>query len=199
MADGLAGKLALALKACSISRARLAAEMAVDKSVVSRWVSGANAPSEHNLSTLTRLVSERVPGFSMLDWELPADRFARAFERLVSRARAAATRIGELGVSARELAEWLPPGLIEEMRATIATRGHAYEGLWRSTRLANDLPAASCTTRSSSAARQAAGCSSGSALSTCGSRAGPFRSRPSCSPSLSTPLRAWCCSPSSTR
>ena len=135
MADGLAGKLAVALKVCSLSRGRLAAELAVDKSVVSRWLSGANAPSEHNLSVLTRLIAEHAPGFTMLDWDLPDGCFA---DRL--RGPRAAPSASDRAAALSELAGWLPDSLLDEVRATVASRGHAYEGLWRSTRLANDLP-----------------------------------------------------------
>lgn len=70
MIDGhFPAKLELALKACSMSRGRLAAELGVDKSVVSRWLNGANAPSGHNLSSLTAVVAARFEGFTMLDWE----------------------------------------------------------------------------------------------------------------------------------
>ena len=40
-----AHKLGLVLKACNLSRGRLAQTVGVDKSVVSRWVSGGQAPT----------------------------------------------------------------------------------------------------------------------------------------------------------
>ena len=67
--SGFSDKLDLVLKALSISRGRLAADLGVDKSLVSRWLSGAVRPSGHNLSRLSELIGERRPGFSMLDWE----------------------------------------------------------------------------------------------------------------------------------
>ena len=54
-------KLDLILKALSMSRGRLAAELGVDKSLVGRWVSGVVHPSALNLENLTRLISGRCP------------------------------------------------------------------------------------------------------------------------------------------
>lgn len=60
-------KLDLVLKALSLSRGRLAAQLGVDKSLAGRWASGAVTPSAHNLENLTRLVASHRPGFSLLD------------------------------------------------------------------------------------------------------------------------------------
>ena len=62
-------KLELVLKALSLSRGRLAADLAVSKSLVSRWVSGGNAPAAHNLEALTSLIARRREGFTLLDWD----------------------------------------------------------------------------------------------------------------------------------
>ena len=70
MLDGdFPARLLLALKALSLSRGRLAVELAVDKSVVSRWLSGHQAPTGENLANLTAVVAARRPGFTLLDWE----------------------------------------------------------------------------------------------------------------------------------
>ena len=69
MPADFSAKLSLILKAFSISRARLAADLGLDKSVVGRWVTGAVAPAAHNLSLLTAYVTQRVPGFTNLDWD----------------------------------------------------------------------------------------------------------------------------------
>src|SRR5215472_7657504 len=71
-------KLELALKRLSMSRARLAADLGVDKSVVGRWVTGAVRPSGHNLSRLSALIAGRIPGFSALDWDRDLAGFAEA-------------------------------------------------------------------------------------------------------------------------
>lgn len=62
-------RLQLVMKAVALSRGQLAADLGVDKSVVSRWVSGATVPTDHNLARLTAVVARQVPGFTMLDWE----------------------------------------------------------------------------------------------------------------------------------
>ena len=60
-------KLDLVLKALSMSRGRLAADLGVDKSLVGRWASGAVTPSAHNLENLTRLVASRRSASLVLD------------------------------------------------------------------------------------------------------------------------------------
>ena len=72
-------KLDLVLKALSMSRGRLAAELGVDKSLVGRWASGTVTPSAHNLENLTRLVAQRRAGFTMLDWDRSLDGLAQVF------------------------------------------------------------------------------------------------------------------------
>jgi hypothetical protein len=140
MAADLPAKLNLALKACSISRGRLAAEMGVDKSVVSRWLSGANAPSDHNLASLTTLVAQRHAGFSMLDWESDLDRLAVRLGVATNRPAASGAAASPAFAAPPGLDGWFPEPVMTEALATTALRGAAYEGFWRSTRLANDAP-----------------------------------------------------------
>lgn len=123
-------RLLLVLKALSLSRGRLAAELAVDKSVVSRWLSGRQAPSGENLANLTNLVAQRRPGFTLLDWEGGLDTLA-----------------AKLGVATEPspgafgpLAGWLPEAVLKEAQALTAQRGADYEGFWRTTRPAIGLP-----------------------------------------------------------
>ncbi|MGE0424968.1 MAG: helix-turn-helix domain-containing protein [Reyranellaceae bacterium] len=71
-----AHKLGLVLKACNLSRGRLAKTLGIDKSVVSRWVSGVQAPTDHNLMLLTEAIGRHRPGFARADWELPCPTFA---------------------------------------------------------------------------------------------------------------------------
>lgn len=123
-------KLLLALKALSLSRGRLAAELAVDKSVVSRWLSGRQAPSGENLANLTHLVAQRRPGFTLLDWDADLDTLAT---RLGVAAETAAGAFGPL-------AGWLPDAVLREAQALTALRGADYEGFWRTTRPAIGLP-----------------------------------------------------------
>lgn len=72
-------KLAIALKALDLSRTRLAKLVGVDKSVASRWASGASVPSAGNLRALTDALKKLRPGLSLADWELGLDAFAARF------------------------------------------------------------------------------------------------------------------------
>jgi hypothetical protein len=118
-------KLTFVLKALSLSRGALAAELAVDKSLVGRWVNGAVRPSAHNLSRLSDLVAARHPGFTSLDWERPIDSLAVLI---------GADPDTALGATAPTLAEMLPLPLLSHSRATTSLRAAAYEGFFRSTR-----------------------------------------------------------------
>ena len=77
-----AQKLGLVLKAINLSRGRLAQTAGVDKSVVSRWASGVQVPSDHNLSLLTEAVARHRPGFQRCDWDLDAEGFANRLDAL---------------------------------------------------------------------------------------------------------------------
>lgn len=76
-----AHKLELILKAHNLSRVGLARSIGIDKSVVSRWTSGIQAPTDHNLSLLTHAVAQRLPGFSRFDWDEDLDVFAARLGR----------------------------------------------------------------------------------------------------------------------
>lgn len=78
-------KFALVLKRLNLSRARLAQTICVDKSVVSRWGSGAQLPSDHNLSLLTEAVAHQRPGFMRRDWDLDPAALATKFDDLDAR------------------------------------------------------------------------------------------------------------------
>jgi adenylate cyclase len=71
-----AHKMGLVLKACNLSRGRLAQAVGTDKSVVSRWASGVQTPTDHNLMLLTEAVGRHRPGFARVDWELASQDFA---------------------------------------------------------------------------------------------------------------------------
>jgi TolB-like protein len=75
-----AEKLVVVLKAINLSRGGLAQTVGVDKSVVSRWASGVQVPSDHNLSLLTEVVARRRPGFERRDWDLDAKDFANRLD-----------------------------------------------------------------------------------------------------------------------
>jgi len=69
-------KFSTVLKTLNLSRGRLAQSVGIDKSVVSRWASGVQVPTDHNLSLLTEAVARHQPGFARRDWDLDADAFA---------------------------------------------------------------------------------------------------------------------------
>jgi transcriptional regulator with XRE-family HTH domain len=116
-------RLLLSLKALSISRGRLASDLAVDKSVISRWLSGRQAPTGENLANLTALVAARRPGFSLLDWE-------GDLEALAAKLGVAPDEPAPVGA----FAGWLPDTVVQESKTLTDLRGDAYEGFWRTTR-----------------------------------------------------------------
>lgn len=128
-------KLNLVLKAFSMSRGRLAAELRVDKSLVGRWVAGTVTPSAHNLSALTALVAKRLPGFSMLDWELGFTSLAEKLGVDVAAFAKDAGGLGDVDVSID-----FPPRMVDTARRETARRGAGFEGIWNTTRLAFTRP-----------------------------------------------------------
>ena len=94
MSEAFHQKLAFVLKALSISRGALAAEVGVDKSAVGRWVSGRVEPSAHNLARLSGVIAKRAPGFAVLDWERPFESLAQRFGARPTWPPMAATRAG---------------------------------------------------------------------------------------------------------
>jgi adenylate cyclase len=87
MATGdFAQKFGLVLKVFNLSRGRLAQTAGIDKSVVSRWASGVQVPSDHNLSLLTEAVARHRPGFARHDWDLDAEKFTSRLDVLSARA-----------------------------------------------------------------------------------------------------------------
>lgn len=129
-----AEKLDLVLKALSMSRGRLAAELGVDKSLVGRWASGAVTPSAHNLENLTRLVAGKRDGFTMLDWDRDIQGLALVF--------GVDAKVNGNGHQAKSNghAGGLPlPGL-DLVRMVTERRAATYEGFWRSTRPSIAMP-----------------------------------------------------------
>ncbi len=117
--------LRLVLKLLSISAAKLASELQVDKSVISRWLNGSVQPSAHNLSRLSAFVATRVEGFRILDWERDADSLAQMF---------GADPAAIAGLRSARRPGGLPIAIWAQMITTTAARGAAYEGFFRSTR-----------------------------------------------------------------
>ncbi|HEY9234253.1 MULTISPECIES: hypothetical protein [Phenylobacterium] len=128
-------KLDLVLKALSTSRGRLAADLGVDKSLVGRWASGAVTPSAHNLENLTRLVAQRRPGFTMLDWDRDLSSLAEVFG-----VKANVAAAPDLKANGEAAGGGLPlPGL-DLVRMMTERRAGTYEGFWRSTRPSIAMP-----------------------------------------------------------
>jgi transcriptional regulator with XRE-family HTH domain len=73
--DRFAERLTLALKALNFSRGQLAAAVGVDKSLISRWLSGQVVPSNHNLARISDVLARTKPGFNTMAWERPLDEF----------------------------------------------------------------------------------------------------------------------------
>jgi hypothetical protein len=126
-------KLQLVLKAMSVSRGRLAAEVGVDKSLAGRWCSGAVRPGSHNMERLTRFVAAQRPGFSLLDWDRDLEDLAALFGVVYPPQPEVAPPIHGIPL----------PGL-ETARLITAHRGDVYEGFWRSTRPAVIAPGRFC-------------------------------------------------------
>ncbi len=121
-----AQKFSFALKALSISRVRMAADLGVDKSLVGRWAAGSVHPSEHNLSRITQHIATRISDFTMLDWNRGSAEFAHLFGIEVE------PESDLNGVLAGS--QPFPPAFLTQCRAETARRGTAYEGFWRTTR-----------------------------------------------------------------
>lgn len=110
-----AARLGLALKQANISPSALGAAVGVDKSVVSRWLAGRVRPTQHNLARIAAVIAERIPGFSMLDFDSPT--LAR------SRDDAAGT-----GFDANSLPVHF--SILESARNETARRGMEYFGIY---------------------------------------------------------------------
>lgn len=78
--ETFSGRLDFALKVINMSPAALGAAVGVDKSVVSRWLSGKVTPSGHNLARIGTEIARRRPEFSALAFEAPAADFLAALE-----------------------------------------------------------------------------------------------------------------------
>jgi transcriptional regulator with XRE-family HTH domain len=126
--SNFADRLRLVLKALSISGGRLAADVGVDKSLVSRWCSGSVTPSAHNLARLTQAIAVRHPGFTMLDWELGMAALAARFGVSVP----APPSAGPAMPSA--FAEWLSIPKLQDAANAAAELHGALAGIWRTTR-----------------------------------------------------------------
>jgi transcriptional regulator with XRE-family HTH domain len=75
--EDFAAKLALLCKRLNWSRAKLAQEVGVDKSLVRRWLAGNSRPSDNSFMQLNAAASAVLRDLTAADWDLPVDNFAR--------------------------------------------------------------------------------------------------------------------------
>ncbi|WP_235019341.1 helix-turn-helix domain-containing protein [Tabrizicola flagellatus] len=118
--DDFAGRLNLAMKQANVSPAALASAVGVDKSVVSRWISGRVRPTQHNLSRISAVLAQGLPGFTVLAFEAPA----AAFRALVMHGAR-----GALAGSDHSLP--IPNAILDAARQETALRGAQYLGFYR--------------------------------------------------------------------
>ncbi len=125
METRFADRLHLVMKVLALSRGQLAVALAVDKSLVSRWLTGASEPGNHNLARLTSHVAERMPGFTMLDWEADLSALGR---RLGLEEATAEPNGVDREASLPDFARL--PAMLVSRHETVAL-GARYAGLWR--------------------------------------------------------------------
>jgi transcriptional regulator with XRE-family HTH domain len=75
--EDFAAKLAVICKRLNWSRAKLAQQVAIDKSLAGRWLSGASRPTGNNLMRLTDTIVRALPDFGAATWDLPTAMLAR--------------------------------------------------------------------------------------------------------------------------
>ena len=75
--EDFAVKLALLAKRLNWSRAKLAQQVGVDKSLAARWFNGNSRPSGNSLMQLTSAVAQAIDGFTAADWDLTPEQFSR--------------------------------------------------------------------------------------------------------------------------
>lgn len=132
MGDGdFANRLAVILKALSLSRGRLAADLGVDKSLVGRWCAGSVSPSSHNLTRLTQHIATRHPGFTLHDWDVPLAELAADFGINISPPPRAI-------LSAFD--DWFALPKLREAAQASGPASRSIEGFWRTTRPVPEFP-----------------------------------------------------------
>jgi transcriptional regulator with XRE-family HTH domain len=117
--EDFSAKLALVAKRLNWSRAKLAQQVGVDKSLAARWLNGNSRPTGNSLMLLTAAVAQMVDGFTAADWDLTPGRFASrlGIEAAPRSASLAGRSAGRMVLSGLRN----PPD---------PTWGAAYAGLW---------------------------------------------------------------------
>jgi len=75
--ENFAVKLTLLAKRLNWSRAKLAQQVGVDKSLAARWLNGNSRPSGNSLMQLTSAVAQAIDGFTRPIWDLTAEQLSR--------------------------------------------------------------------------------------------------------------------------
>src|SRR5258708_38705189 len=68
--EDFAAKLGLVCKRLNWSRAKLAQQVGIDKSLIGRWLAGASRPTGNSLMRLNDAVSKSLPDFTAASWDL---------------------------------------------------------------------------------------------------------------------------------
>ncbi|HMS95706.1 MAG TPA: helix-turn-helix transcriptional regulator [Tabrizicola sp.] len=118
--DLFSARLRLALGRANLSPASLGAAVGVDKSVVSRWVTGKVRPTQHNLTRIAAVLAARLPGFSALTFDLPDAGFLEFLDPKSNRA--------DPGALAQSLP--IPFDLLTSARKETERRGMEYVGTY---------------------------------------------------------------------
>ena len=72
-------KLGLVCKRLNWSRAKLAQQIGMDKSLVGRWLVGTSRPTGNSLMLVNDAVAKALPGFTAASWDLPNGALATQF------------------------------------------------------------------------------------------------------------------------
>jgi len=123
--NAFAPRLDLALRVLNISRVRLAASVGVDKSLVSRWVSGKTRPTSHNVTRISEALGAVREGFSAYWWDLPLAEFRQLLGISAPAVELAPEPSPAQNGASRGLPD-LPVAALETSR-----NGRAYFGLWQ--------------------------------------------------------------------
>ena len=126
--DSFADRLRLAMKQANLSPAALGAAVGVDKSVVSRWISGRVRPTQHNLSRIATVLAQALPGFSVLTFEAPADAFRALLHPGIPVPPAAVT---PPAAPTGDQCLPIPFNLLDAARRETARQGVEYFGVYR--------------------------------------------------------------------
>jgi len=73
--ESFADRLTLAMKVLNLSRAQIASQVGVDKSLVGRWMAGQVTPTAYNRARISEALAKLKPGFNLTHWDIPRAEF----------------------------------------------------------------------------------------------------------------------------